>query len=381
MRKLYVLSLAFFLLFPAFAQSLILMIPIVHADIIVTKEPTDTWVIIPGWANATYAYTSNDLRTETIVTISCAQGYRGYGFDIPAEATITDVEFGSEGYRTSGTLVISHAYTPDNGVNWYALAGISNLPPDQFRWTSQAWYNWTSDNLNDTNFATRITHVKSSGCYGLDGEVGLWGGGVKLVRDVEIGDVLTGWNFTHYVPATVLNATLHTGNWALRRIICESLDRPNDFKDCLVTPDHILPYFDLNKLEGDITKVKIKEDKAQDFKIRTDTNNGYGIFGYIESKVDEQGKVIIEHFEPYEVVSNEEMNTTEGVMDIVTDQKYFMGHYLLAKKEPTTGYVDSLPVRVTYAIGGVNFLPYGLLAIFILTPCIIIVFALRRKHN
>lgn len=331
--KPFIISFLIFLLLP-----LVIQVSQASPDV-ETKSPTETWRIsdrLLKWLTPSFAFSSNNLYAYTSFSMA-TQGYKGYGFSFDAGTIITKVEAGIEGYKDSGG--VGHYVSWDGGDNWEFI--YSSLPfVEELIWTDVTELtDWTAPKLSDTNLRTKIKYQTGAGCYGLDAEVGLWDGGLKKVRDVEIGDILTGWNETNFAPATVLNFTIHEGEWDVLRIIVEHVDDPDNHKDVLVTLDHILPYA---KNKEDWDEKKVSEKKAKKFEI------GDYVWGFIEGSYNWTTETVIPpHMEPFRVSNITEM-VVDGVADIQTNCKWFMGHYMLAVKVPWTGYVDWLPVRVTY---------------------------------
>lgn len=252
------------------------------------------------------------------------------------------------------------------------------------RWEDiTGYHDWNVSILSDGNYTSILQYSAGGGggCYGLEGEVGLWGGGLKRTGDVEIGDVLTGWNETgnEFMPAKVLNVTIHTKEapYILFHIITENYYVPHSYKDVLITGNHSLPYF-----EPDIARIieptneTVKTKVAQDFQI------GDFLFGFKEQKRDDlTGEIKPAHFQAYQVVSISKIEA-EAVIDIQTTSKWFMGHYLLQRKIPETGYTDWLPVRVTYTYTlPTNIAPFfiGALVFFLFAGFAIIIALKRRK--
>lgn len=322
-----------------------------------TGSPSSNYGISGRWLTTTFAYSSDDTYAYT--GVSAQQGYGDYDFTFTASDEITKVEVGLEGYLTSGG--VGYYVSWDDGASFTYL-GAPLLGSEHLHWEDATDYTeWTMTKLDNDHLKTKIFYQAGSGaCYGLDAEVGLWQGGMKYVRDVVVGDVLTGWNvsklevkgefenwnITNFSPATVTKMTIHNGTWNVLRIIMESVYRPHDFKDVLVTPDHILPYYKVEyESDGSLDKIVMETQKAEDF-----GEDDY-VFGFIHETINWTTEEIIPaHFEPYKFYNVTEM-VVDGVADIKTDCKWFMGHYMLAEKVPWTGYVDWIPVRVTYVAG------------------------------
>jgi len=358
MRKLLEASLLIALLSTTF----VFAIYPVKADID-TNDPSYTWGNgINDWTKPSWAYTSNDLRAMGLV-IGDLQGYTDYGFSIPSENQIDKVEIGIEGYVNDPSYPISERiYTQigwNNSATWYwgTWHKINPTAEQMFWFDVTNEITWNPERVNV--IGARIKYMTGGGgaCYGLDAEVGLWNGTLIKVRDVKEGMYLIGWNqteieienkgrmITELVPTKVLNVTLHEGAYPLIRIIAESSVNSSNHKDVLVTLTHKLPFIEEFEQEDNKTKVKIGIKEAQNFTL------GDKILGYVKMQFNETTwETIAPHFLTYHVSSIEYMNTTEGVMDIRTQTKWFMGHYLLAEKEPWTGYVDWLPIRITHSL-------------------------------
>jgi len=327
----------------------------IKAETTYLKSPSDTWKIgVYGWSFPTFAYASDDSRAVGIKNMA-HQGYKGYGFSLSG-ATIEKVEVGFEWYETSGG--IGGYVSWDGSSTWEYIMYCQFHDVEGFVWVDVTEKtDWTPIKLDDSHLATSVKYQTGGGCYGLDAEVGLWEGGLKKVRDVIIGDILTGWNqseiemeneetfSTQFVPSTVINVTLHEGFWNLTRIIAENVYNSSLHKDVLVTLDHKLPYISEYEETDNKTKIKVEVKRAEDFVL------GDELLGFMKSEMNETtGEMIPAYFTPYQVSQIDLLNTTEGVMDIQTDTKFFMGHYLLQEKVPWTGYVDWIPIRVTYTI-------------------------------
>jgi len=335
------------------SEPLFLIVNVYASPDIETKSPTTNYAISGKWLLPTNAYSSDDAYAISSNSLS-NRGYGDYGFSLKASDEITKVEVGLEAYTTSGG--VGYYVSWDNGTTWCYCYNKSNST-ENLQWHDvTADTEWTATKLDNDHLTTKIQYQTGSGCYALDAEVGLWEGGMKNVRDVVVGDVLTGWNvskleikgefedwnITNFVPATVTEMTIHNETeWDVLRIIMESVYRPHDFKDVLVTPDHVLPYF---KVEYE-DKIEMQTQKAEDF------GEGDYVFGFMHETINWTTEEIIPaHFEPYKFYNVTEM-VVDGVANIKTDCKWFMGHYMLAEKVAWTGYVDWIPVRVTYTVG------------------------------
>lgn len=353
------LPVVLFILLSLFSISkpLLLIMNVYASPDIETKSPTTNYAICGKWFFPADAYSSNDVYTYASTDYS-QRGYGDYGFSLGASDEITKVEVGLEGYSTTGG--VGYYVSWDDGASW-SYCYVKADAAEDLQWhdvTDDT--EWTATKLDNDHLKTKIFYQTGSGCYGLDAEVGLWEGGMKYVRDIKVGDVLTGWNtskleikgefenwnITNFVPATVTEITIHEGEWNVLRIIMESVYRPHDFKDVLVTPDHVLPYYKVEyEPDGSLDKIEMETQKAEDF-----GEDDY-VFGFMRETINWTTEEIIPaHFEPYKFYNVTEM-IVDGVADIKTDCKWFMGHYMLQEKQPWTGYVDWLPVRVTYSTG------------------------------
>jgi len=272
---------------------------------VVTKSPTQTYVLDKGWLNPERAYASDDDYTLGAIS-QCRQGYKGYGFNIPAGATITKVEIGIEGYITSGGTGLYVSWNADATWQWlYAQHSMVDI----LEWIdATAETIWTAAKLSDANFRVHIRWQAGSGCYGLDCEVGLWEGGLKKVRKVKEGDLLTGWQDDGtFLPAMVTYVKIHPGKWKVLRIIAEGVvkERKGQFKDVLITPDNKLPMW------GGRSK------RADQFKI------GDLIYGHVPLEMTAH-KFVPQHMTPFKVVEIIPMEV-DGVADIKTTAQYFLG--------------------------------------------------------
>lgn len=303
---------------------------------VLTKSPTATFVVTAGWNNPTYAYSSDDLRTNTS-NGNAEQGYKNYGFSLEG-MTIEKVEVGLEGFSDTNAELIDAKVSWDGGTA-YSLAGTL----DQ-RTESLVWYDvtnlteWTPEKLSDVNLRTAIKYrvTGGGGCYDLESEFGLWRK-YKMIKagKVKVGDILSGWNGRVVKAARVVKAEIHEGKFEMLRVIAQNLNDKHSLKDCLVTPEHPLPYSEIKfKPFTSIPKVKIRTKPAKQFKL------GDFVFGWIDSRPM--------HFECYKVIGFERM-IRDGCIDIRATTRWLLGHFLLQRKMVDSGKVDWLPVRVTYS--------------------------------
>lgn len=304
---------------------------------VVTRNPSATYKD-GEWEYPERAYFSNDDRTVAGAGNE-TQGYKGYGFNIPSGAVITKVEIGLEGKISGLTTSIQNGYRVDgNEITSIRYQGCIITETDELlKWLDiTAEQTWTPTLLDDDHLRVLLEHYMGAGCYPLECEVGLWLGGLKLVRDIKLGDLLTGWDEKKLKSATVTYFKIHYGKWKVLRLIAESVHRKGDFKDTMATPEHLIPYAKIKFEDFDeVTEIEVEAKTYEDIVL------GDYLFGYIERKVSR-----MEHFEPYKVVKILK-KTVNAVADIRTNVKWFMSHFLMAKKIPT-GYCDSIPWRVTY---------------------------------
>ena len=116
-----------------------------------------------GWANPTYAYSSND-QYATTATAGATQEYGGYGFNIPSGATITKVEVGYEAY-TSGNDGIRITCSWNGGTSWATEYVVATLPStDTLTWVDfTSAIAWKPENLTDAKFRTRASYQYAGG--------------------------------------------------------------------------------------------------------------------------------------------------------------------------------------------------------------------------
>lgn len=110
-----------------------------------------------NWTNPTNAYTSNDIYATTS-TDGATQQYGRYGFNLPANATITDVEVGFE-LRVGLLAQVAITCSWDNGNTWASERTFlrSLLDPEMLTYENFASATtWTPSKLSDENFRTRI---------------------------------------------------------------------------------------------------------------------------------------------------------------------------------------------------------------------------------
>jgi len=129
------------------------------------KNATVTAVAVAGWANPTYAYTSND-QYATCNTNLAAQVYYTYGFDTAQMSVIKKVLVGVEIKQApydSGEPEWVYIYISNNaGVSW-ATYKFKLIPigSDLHMWADMTpAYTWTPSMLTDANLRVKIEYRK-----------------------------------------------------------------------------------------------------------------------------------------------------------------------------------------------------------------------------
>ncbi|MCS7131904.1 MAG: hypothetical protein NZ934_04170, partial [Hadesarchaea archaeon] len=111
-----------------------------------------------NWTNPRNAYASDDVYATTS-TSGAMQQYGNYGFNLPTNATITDVGIGSE-LLTSFLAQIAITCSWDNGNSWASERTFirSFLDPETLAYENfTPATTWTPSKLSNENFRTRIT--------------------------------------------------------------------------------------------------------------------------------------------------------------------------------------------------------------------------------
>jgi hypothetical protein len=221
-----------------------------------TRSPTQTTTIVAGWSNPTYAYSSNDQRTDT-GTDQAEQEYSGYGFSVPSGAVINKIEVGIEGYCTSPGVDLLTVKTWD-GSSWFSLDATANYgPPDVTQWldfTNKT--TWTPQKVNQVK--TRILYKQQAGgdsCYPdktfllcIDDDDNY---AVKRCSEVKAGDMVLGYRKDQgYQRCHVVNVEKHEGTFdilkitidkspVIRNVDVAKVQGVNKWKEYIyVTPNH-----------------------------------------------------------------------------------------------------------------------------------------------
>ena len=157
-----------------------------------TKNPTANDPVGAGWTNPLNAYTSNNVYATSGFP-PCIHRFYNYSFSLSG-STITKVEVGIEFYCLPLESV-QIRLSWNGGSSYTAWSNRFTLTSEDIIWLDfTSATDWTADKLSDANFRVEIQFLGEggTGCYGLDGEVGIWNDGRKKIRDVEVGDVLIG---------------------------------------------------------------------------------------------------------------------------------------------------------------------------------------------
>ena len=188
--------------------------------VVETKSPASTYVIVAGWLNPENAYVSDDARASCDVS-EAQQGYNAYGFNIPSNATITKLEMGLEGYVTVAGESIWICCSGNGGVTW-GSEQPHTLSSEELRWYNELLDSaWTPDKLSDANFRIRIRFVYSVSCYPKNTVLIVWNEATKKHElkdptEVKVGDKALAWSLKKGFFYTIITAIQeHIGTWKM----------------------------------------------------------------------------------------------------------------------------------------------------------------------
>jgi hypothetical protein len=114
-----------------------------------------------GWINPANAYADNGGYANS-TTAGNQQVYGGYGFSVPANASVTQVRVRLDAWCPSGNDDLMLEVSTDGGGSWLANTYLYDLPAsDQNNhWVNvTSWTSWTPTNINSDNIKVRVTHV------------------------------------------------------------------------------------------------------------------------------------------------------------------------------------------------------------------------------
>lgn len=177
-----------------------------------TRNPTGN---SGTWSYGYKAYTSDNQRAYTIA--NALHEYSGYGFNVESGATIDEVLLRCEGYKTD--VLGEHVYVKVwNGSSW--------SPEQEVAWSSSESI-INKDFSSFINTPAKLNSVKAQirrytagGCFHPKSMFVTYKNekfGLKLVSQIEIGDVLLGFDGEKFTPSKVTVATKHSGLWNMVR--------------------------------------------------------------------------------------------------------------------------------------------------------------------
>ncbi|MFA5154463.1 MAG: hypothetical protein WC554_18110, partial [Clostridia bacterium] len=125
------------------------------------KSPTATGAVYNDFTNPTYAYSSNDQYATRLMANGSTfrQSYSGFGFGVPAGATINGIEVSIEGHG-SVQIALPH-YIHNESASNNRLKYFTHLVSDSAvveGGASDLWSGtWVADDFSDESFYMYLT--------------------------------------------------------------------------------------------------------------------------------------------------------------------------------------------------------------------------------
>lgn len=284
----------------------------------IIQNATANGEIIPRWFSPQNAYESDNLNASASSASSTSKWYN-YGFQdvIPEGNVIDKVEIGVEYSVTESAYSLSIEVTGSNQTDseiWFPQAFVSSLTEELVWIDATTITDWTRDKLNDTNFKVKVKYNEGGGCFARDTLVTMADGSQVPIQLLRIGDELLTYNNKKQV---VTKFAAHKDERALmfHKVILE-----NDVSIIVYGKLHNIP---INRN----LSVKLVKDIV------------LGDLVFYENRL-------------VEVVGIETLYLTEFYNIEVSKSLLYANGILIhnAIKVPFTGYLDWLPVRVTYSV-------------------------------
>jgi len=294
------------------------------------RSPTINTTIVKGWLNPANAYSSNDVRTLT-GTAGAEQEYAGYGFTVPSDSEIDEVLLKVEGYLTLPADEELHAQWWD-GASWYGSIVPLTTVEAIYSKNITSWIN-TPSKLNALK--TRITRFGTvGGCFLPRSEfLGFDGADYCMVdvSNIQVGDLLLGFDGQKFGTTPVTKATKHTGVW---NIVQAYLIYPSPYIKATLNHPRLRTLFDLKpNVDSVLSDFAVTDDHP--VWVRTkgripakDLQVGDSVGELFWENGLQVGGCQVEGIERFEMKGN--------VYDIRTQMPFMFGRYLLGHlaKEP-----------------------------------------------
>jgi len=122
-----------------------------------TNSPNST---TGGWTNPTNAYADGNGYANSTLN-GTKQVYGGYGFSIPANASITQVRVRLDAYCSGGDSNDKIQLEVSDGTSWFATTQQQSLTASEATYWIDVtgWTSWTPTKVNNTK--TRVTQIRS----------------------------------------------------------------------------------------------------------------------------------------------------------------------------------------------------------------------------
>jgi len=172
-----------------------------------TKSPTSTSVIVAGWTNPTYAYSSDNNRTTTRTEFA-EQKYSDYGFSIPDNATITKVELGLEFYNSSPNYLAGKI---GSGAEIETVADMQGQSAESLVYYTSSVISWTPAKVNAI-FSRILSETGGGDACLIENSLILTPEGYKKIDELKIKDEIIGFKDGKKIKAKILAKTMHLQN-------------------------------------------------------------------------------------------------------------------------------------------------------------------------
>ena len=328
---------------------------------VLTRDPSAEYQVVRGWNFPQKAFSSDDQRAVGAIS-GGIHVWLNYSFQnhLGVNDTITKVEIGVEHYETEFNEQLRVAVTWDGGTNWSAEAVVASEDVEVTDWLDATGVTvWDLTKLSDPNLRVKVRYLAGvGGCYPDSTYLVVYDEAsksyaLKNPSDIYAGDTVLAWHPDKGIyHEHVLRIDTHQGTWKLLDIYSgnmtfhTSTDKIVWDKHITVTDTH--PIWD--PVTGSVEKAHTFQvgdylshvDKGELVMLPITRIERHSYTGPVYNIVlpDKQSCIFAKSFSEWEL----------SVLDHV-DQWQFLGsmsNIVLAIKVPYTGYLDWVPVRVTY---------------------------------
>ena len=339
---------------------------LVHASPdVLTRDPSADYRVIAGWTFPQKAYSSDNQRATCMIP-GATHVWHNYSFQnhLGVNDTITKVEIGIEHYETENHEELELYLSWDAGVSWSVKSRVASEDVEVLEWIDATSLTaWDLAKLSDPNLQVKVKYqAHVGGCYPdstyfVVCDTAHESYSLKSPGEIHTGDTVLAWHPERGMyHEHVLRVDKHYGTWTLLDIYSGTITfhTPSGVvnwdKHITVTENH--PVWSPHA-GGAVKASSLRVgnylshiDKGELVMLPITRIEQRSYTGPVYSVVlpEKQSCVFAKSFLPHELSTLTHVENWRAIGAFK--------NIMLAIKEQWTGYIDWLPVRVTYTPAG-----------------------------